>query len=103
MIRQDIAEPHKGFNSLNEEQGASSWLTKSPIKKDYNLTKQLICDLVRIRYNWALSRLQSVCKYGIKFDLTHALSCKKRGFMSLGHKRNITVSLLTEVYKYIQV
>ena len=41
----------------------------------------------------------------MKFDLTHALSSKKGGFMSLGdnYKRNITASLVTEVYKDIPV
>ena len=54
---------------------------------------------MRIRYNWALSRLPSVCEYGIKFGLTDALLCKKRGFVSLRHNqiRNITASVLTEV------
>ena len=58
-----------------------------------------------MRYNWALSRLSSVCECGMKFDLTHALSYKKGGFVSLRHNhiRNITASLLTEVCKDVRV
>ena len=53
MIRQDITEPQQHLNSLNQVQGASSWLTSLPIKEEgYDLTKQPIWDLVRMRYNW---------------------------------------------------
>ena len=65
----------------------------------------LLRDLVRMRYNWALSKLPSVCECGMKFDLTHALSSKKGRFASLRHNhiRNITTSLLTEVCKDLRV
>ena len=33
MIRQDLTEPQQRLNSMNQEQGASSWLTTLPIKK----------------------------------------------------------------------
>ena len=58
-----------------------------------------------MRYNWILSRLPSVCECGMKIYLTHALSCKKGGFVSLRHNhiRNITASLLTEVCKVARV
>ena len=81
-------------------------MTTLPIKEEsYNLTKQLFWDLVRMRYNWALSKLPSVCECGMKFDLTHALSCKKRGFLSLryNHIRNITALLLIKVFKDVRV
>ena len=106
MIRQDITEPQQRLNGMNQEQGASSWLTMFPIKEEgYNLTKQLLLDLVRMIYNWGLSRLPSVCECGIKFDLTHALSFKKGRFISLRHNhiRNITASLLAEVCKDVRV
>ena len=57
MTRQDITEQQQRLSSTNQEQGASSWLTTLLIKEEsYSLTKQLFWDLVRMRYNWALSR-----------------------------------------------
>lgn len=99
MIRSNLTEQRKRLNSLNEEGGAASWLTTFPIKEEgNNLTTQLFWDLTRMRSNWSLLRLPSNCECDLKFDLKHALSCKK-GFVSLrqNHKSNITASLLTKV------
>ena len=74
-------------------------------EEGYDLTKQLFWDLIRIRYGWTLTRLPAYCECGEKFDLQHALSCKKGGFISLRHNlvRNITSSLLSEVCKDVLV
>ena len=106
MIRQAITAPQERPNSMNQEQLASICLTTLPIKEEgYDLTKQMFWDLVQMRYNWTLSRLLVVYECGMKFDLTHALLCKKRGFVSLRHNhiRNITASLLKEVCKELRV
>ena len=48
MIRHDITEPQQRLNSMNQEKGASNWLTTLPMKEeDYDLTQQLFWDLVR--------------------------------------------------------
>ena len=81
-------------------------MTKLPILDEgYDLTKQLFWDLVRIRYGWILTRLPTNCECGTKFDIQHALSCKKGGFISLchNHLRNITATLLKEVCEGIRV
>ena len=78
-----LSHKQKHFNELNREQGASSWLTTIPLSGGYDLTKQLFWDLIRIRYSWTITRLPSPCECGSNFDIQHALSCKKGGFVSL--------------------
>ena len=88
------------LNKMNQETGASSWLTTLPLKDGgYTITKQCFWDLIRIRYGWELTRLAENCECGSKFTIEHALSCKKGGFVSLRHNqiRNITASLLKKV------
>ena len=81
-------------------------MTTLPICDDgYDLTKQLFWDLIRIRYGWILTRLPTNCECGTKFNIQHALSCKKGGFISLRHNhlRKITTTLLKDVCKDIRV
>ena len=101
-----FSDQQKRLNELNQEQGASSWLTTLPILDEgydltildegYDLTKQLFWDLIRIRYGWILTRLPTNCECATKSGIQHALSCKKCGFISLRHNhlRNITATLL---------
>ena len=67
------------LNKLNQERGSSSWLTSVP------LTEEGL--------------------FGEKFDLHHALSSKKGGFVSLLHNlaRSITSSLLSKLCKDVVV
>ena len=89
-------------NDLNQESGASAWLTTLPLKQEgYAFTKQLFWNLIRIRYGWQLSITREFCECGIRFLLQHALSCKKGGFVSIRHKsiRDVTAKHLREVYR----
>ena len=83
-LQSTLSEEQKRVNELNGEQGTSSWLTTIPLSEEgYRLTKQLFWDLIRISYGWTLTRPPSNCEFGIKFDIQHALSCKKGDFVSL--------------------
>ena len=68
------------------------------------LNKQEFWDLVNIRYGWPLSRTPRMCICGSNFNIEHALTCKKGGFITLRHNslRNITASLLKEVCRNIR-
>ena len=85
------------LNNINTEQGASRWL---PIEEEgYMLNKQEFWDLVNIRYGWPLCRTPRTCTCGSNFNIKHALTCRKGGFITHCHNRlrNITASLLKEV------
>ena len=101
-LRLKFSDQQKRLNELNEEQGAICLLTTLPLLDEgYDLTKQLFCDVIRMRCGWILSRLPTNCECGTKFDIQHTLSCKKGGFisLSLNHLKNIMASFLKEVCK----
>ena len=94
------------LNKINQEKGASTWLSTLPLKEEgYSLSKQEFWDLVKIRYGWPLSRLPNMCSCGAKYDLQHSLSCKKGGFVTSRHNhlRNITANLIDEVCHDVRV
>lgn len=88
------------------ELGASSWLTAIPIKaQGFYLNKQSFWDALRIRYNIPLEHLPSHCVCGNTFDIDHALSCHKGGFVAIRHNeiRDTTAELLSEVCKDVEI
>ena len=94
------------LNELACVKGASSWLTLLPIADEgYDFHKELFWDLVRIRYGYQLKRLPTICECGNQFNLQHALSCKKGGFVSLRHNelRNVIALMLKTVCKDVVV
>ena len=94
------------LNELACAKGASSWLTLIPIAEEgYDLHKELFWDLMRIRYGYHLKRLPIRCECGCFFNLQHALSCKKGGFVSLRHNelRNSIAIMLDKICKDVVV
>ena len=58
------------LNKINQEKGASTWLSTLPLKEEgYSLLKQEFWDLVKIRYGWPLSHLPNMCSCGEKCNL----------------------------------
>ena len=86
--------------------GASLWLTAIPLKDQGSaLNKQEFRDSLRLRYNLPLQDLPSTCACGQPFNVSHALSCKKGGFVAQRHDgvRNQLTYLLSKVFKNVQV
>ena len=105
-LRSTLSDEQKRLNELNREQGALRWLTTIPVSEgNYDLTKQLLWDLIRTRFDWTLTILPSNCECSNKFDIRHVFSCKKWGFVTLqhNHSRNITSIFLKEVCKDVRV
>ena len=70
------------FVNQARDRGASSWLNSLPIKElKFVLNKEEFWDSLRLRYNLDLENLPTTCPCGKKFDVTHALSCGKGGFV----------------------
>ena len=87
------------LNKINQEKGASTWLLTLRLKGEaYSSSKQKFWDLMKMRYDWQLSRLPNMCSCEAKYDLQHSFSCKKV-FVSLRHNhlRNITANLIDQV------
>ena len=61
---------------------ASSWLNAITLKdQDLALNKQFR-DSLRMRYNLPLNNLPSLCACRERFNINHALTCKKGGFLT---------------------
>ena len=92
--------------ALSREKGASTWLTVLPLTEHgFTLHKSAFHDALALRYGWVPARLSTKCGCGNNFSVEHALSCATGGFPTIRHNeiRDITASLLTEVYKEVCV
>ena len=106
ILRSKMSPDQKRSNDTNQETGASIWLTTLPIEqKGFYLTKREFWDSILLRYGWPLPRLPSKCACGEAFNISHALSCKKGGFVTQRHNelRDMTADLLSEVCHDVQV
>ena len=66
--------------------GASSWLTVLPLRDyGFSLNKGEFRDAISLRYGRDLKGLPSQCPCGQVFNVTHALNCKKGGFIIMRH------------------
>ena len=86
--------------------GASNWLNALPIKdQQLDLNKGQFVDALCLRYNQPLRNLPSTCPCGEKFNIEHALSCKKGGFIAQRHDnlRDVFTVLLSKMCKDVEV
>ena len=85
--------------------GVSSWLSVLPLS-DYGfaLNKGEFRDALLLRYGKDLRGLPSHCPCGQKFDVNHALNCKKGGFVIIRHNsiRDFEADLLSEAHRDIE-
>ena len=66
----------------NCERGASSWLNVLPLKEQgFTLNKEEFRDALELRYDRNIKHLPSKRVCGDAFNATHAMNCKKGGFV----------------------
>ena len=87
------------------DKGASSWLNAIPIKEHgLPLNKQKFRDSLCLRYNLPLSNLPSYCACGEMFNVNHALSCKKGGYIAQrpDTNRDLLTSHMSKVCRNVE-
>ena len=87
------------------DKGASSWLNATPVEEyGLALNKQEFRDSLCLRYNLPLSNLPSFRACGECFTVSHALSCKKGGFVAQRHDtiRDLLTAHISKVCKNVE-
>ena len=58
-----------------------------------NLSKDEFRDALALRFNYDIKGLPSKCPCGPRFDITHAMNCKRRGFVFMRHIDDISSTI----------
>ena len=80
--------------------GASNWLSVRPSREQgFVLNKANFHDAIALRYGKKVKSLPTTCPCGQAFSVTHAMNCKKGGFISVRHDeiRDFEAALLSKV------
>ena len=91
---------------MASEKGSSVLLTALPLKEQgFNLNKREFRDAVKLRYDWPIDDIPSVCVCGDTFTVDHAMICKRGGFVIMRHNelRDLEAELLNIVCSDVQV
>ena len=79
-VKNYLPESTKRAVDLAREEGASSWLTAIPINDlGYDLNKAQFWDAIKLRYDWEITDLPSVCVYGALY-----VYMEKRSVLTMG-------------------
>ena len=84
----DLMQPPEltAYIQQARDKGASAWLNAIPIEQQrLDLSKEEFRDALCLRYNIPLKGLPSKCACSEPFNISHALSCKKGGFVAKRH------------------
>ena len=87
----------KRANSLAREKGASNWLTVIPNKDtDSDLNKREFKVAIHLRYDWEIMGTPTICVCGDRFNVDHAMICKRGGYIIQRHNelRDLEADLL---------
>ena len=85
--------------------GASSWLSVLPLAEfGFAPNKAEFRDALSLRYGRPLKGLPAMCPCGAKYNMTHALNCKKGGFVTLLHNnlRDFEADMLSKIVNDVE-
>ena len=105
-IEDNLSFDNQRALQLSQEKGAGSWLSVLPLEDQvFTLTKSEFRDALCIRYNKLLRGLPSNCTCGHKYDMNHALNCKRGGFVILRHNKigDFEANLLQRLYNDVEI
>ena len=91
---------------ISNETGSLNWLSVIPMREfNFVLNKQQFWDSIRLRYGQIYPGLLVSCSCGEGFNVQHAMSRKKGGFVTLRNNevRDVTARLLSEVCKDVEL
>ena len=87
-LRENMSVEEIRANDVAQKKGASAWLTALPLKDEgFVLNKREFFDALAMRYRWPLKRLPSKCVCGNEFSMTHAMNCKRGGYIGRRHNK----------------
>ena len=89
-----------------KEKGSTNWQTALPLQ-DHGLilNKGEFRDSLNLKYNRPIKGLPTKCPCGQNFIVTHAMYCKKGGFVIIRHNelRNFEANLLNKVCNDVEI
>ena len=95
----------RNFEQLSQP-GASTWLGSLPLKdQGFNLNKAEFQDALNLRYDRPLKNMPSKCGCSKPFNVTHAMNCKRGGFIGKRHDniKKFEAQLLKQVCRDVQI
>ena len=105
LTDEKLTDEQKLYVEQARDNGASSWLNTLPIhEQQLDLSKTEFRDALHLRYNLPLKDLPTQCPCGERFNVSHALSCKKGGFVAQRHDnlRDLLTHLLSKICKDVE-
>ena len=99
-LHNSLDAKQKRLITMTKVKGSSIWLTSLPLDVQiFFLHKGEFRDALCLRYGWSIPNTPLSCICGTKFDVDHALNCRRGGFTIQRHNelRDLTASLLTDV------
>ena len=85
-VHYEVGTDMKRAINQARDKGSSHWISALPlVDQGFKLNKGEFRDALRLRYNKQLKGLTSKCPCGSKFDVCHALSCGRGGFLIMRH------------------